>query len=218
MIKIEVWSDINCPFCYIGKRHLEAALQAFQKSNNIEVVWKSFELDPNSNPPKGADSTDLLAKKYGRDRQWAMQMNETLTQMAAQAGLHFHLEKVIAANSFNAHRLIHLAETHGLSEQMKEKLLAAKFVEGEDIGDNEALRKAAISIGLNPLEVMEVLESDLFGEKVRADEEEARALGIRGVPFFLFNKQKAISGAQAADVFLAALNEAASFEVNKELE
>lgn len=218
MIKIEVWSDINCPFCYIGKRHLESALQAFQKSNNIEVVWKSFELDPSSNPPKGADNTDLLAKKYGRDRQWAMQMNEKLTHMAAQAGLHFHLDKVIAANSFNAHRLIHLAKTHGLSEKIKEKLLAAKFVEGEDIGDNETLRKAAISIGLDSLEVTEVLESDLFGEKVRADEEEARALGIKGVPFFLFNKQKAISGAQGPEVFLAALNEAASFEINKKLD
>lgn len=218
MIKIEVWSDINCPFCYIGKRHLENALNKFPKANLVEVEWKSFELDPYTNPPKGSDNTERLAIKYGKDRAWAEQMNQNMTKMAQSAGLDFHMDKVVPANSFNAHRMIHLAKLHGLQNQMKEKLLSLKFTEGKDISDNEVLRNAAVEIGLDKEEVQTVLESDKFGQDVRRDEEQAGALGIRGVPFFIFNKEHSLSGAQPEEVFLAMLEDSANFKVNKGLE
>ncbi|MDD4974705.1 MAG: DsbA family oxidoreductase [Bacteriovorax sp.] len=220
MIKIEVWSDVNCPFCYIGKRHLENALKKFLKNKlvKIEVEWKSFELDPNTNPPKGADNTERLALKYGKDRAWAEQMNQNMTKMARSAGLDFHLDKVIPANSFNAHRLIHLAKLHGLQNQMKEKLLSFKFIEGKDISAPNVLREAAVSIGLDHQEVQTVLESDQFAQDVRHDEEQAGALGIRGVPFFIFNKEHSISGAQPEEVFLAMLEDLSDFQVAKNLE
>lgn len=126
-MKIEIWSDINCPFCYIGKRHLEKALKEFPEK--VEVEWRSFELDPITVPPKGSDQMELLAQKYGKDRAWAEEMNGNMTAMARQSGLEFHMEKVIPANSFNGHRLIHLAKKHDLQDAMKERLLSAKFVE-----------------------------------------------------------------------------------------
>lgn len=204
MITIEVWSDINCPFCYIGKRHLEEALKQF-KGDEVQVEWKSFELDPTANPPKGANQEELLAKKYGRDINWAREMNANMTKMAKKAGLDFHIEKMIPANSFNAHRLIHLAKVEGKQDAMKECLLRANFVEGKDIGDKEELSKLAISIGLDPVEVKGVLDSEMFTSDVRADEETAYRLGISGVPFFVVNKQYGLSGAQPPEAFLEVL-------------
>lgn len=200
MIKVDVWSDINCPFCYIGKRHLEVALSQLPHKE-VEIIWHSFELDPFSHPPKGADSTDLLAKKYGRDRNWAIEMNQNVTQMAARAGLDFQLEKAIAANSLNAHRLIHLAGTHGLQGEMKEKLLSAKFVRGLDISDEDTLVKLGEEVGIKSNEIRSMLSSDLYTNQVRRDEEEAARLGIRGVPFFIVNNQFALSGAQPVEAF-----------------
>lgn len=199
MLKIEIWSDINCPFCYIGKRHLEEALSRFQLP--VEIEWRSFELDPLSIPPKGADQTDLLAQKYGKDRSWALQMNANMTKMASQVGLEFHMDIVVPANSFNAHRLIHLAKSHHMQDAMKERLLSAKFKEGKDIDDKSSLQQLALEVGLPIKEVVMVLDGEKYSEDVRADEEMAGALGIRGVPFFVFNKKVALSGAQPVKVF-----------------
>jgi len=204
-MKIEIWSDINCPFCYIGKRHLEKALQSF--SGKVEIEWKSFELDPVSHPPKGSDQMELLARKYGKDRAWAVQMNENMTAMAREAGLDFHMDKIVPANSFNAHRLIHLAKKYHKQDEMKERLLAAKFVEGMDIDGPAVLTQLAQELALPAQEVAHLLESDAFAKDVRADEEMARTLGISGVPFFVFDQKVALSGAQPVEVFLEVLNE-----------
>lgn len=222
MIKIEAWIDINCPFCYIGKKHLEAAITKFQKtknnhSKNIEVEWKSFELDPFTMPDKKTDSTDLLARKYGKDRAWAMQMNLNMTKMARASGLDFHLEKMIAANSFHAHRLMHLAASESLANQMCEKLFFAKFCEGLDIGNMTTLKELALSVGLNQDMIIAVMESDKFSDEVRKDEEQATHIGIRGVPFFVFNKEHALSGAQPVEVFEQMLLEASKFVIDPSL-
>ena len=207
MIKVEIWSDINCPFCYIGKRHFEAALEKFPKKDQVQVEWKSFELDPTANPPKGADNYELLAKKYGKDRKWAVEMNQNLTQMAAKAGLKFDTEHAVPANSFNAHRLIHLAKQNGLQDQMKEKLLSAKFVECKDINDEATLVEQGLKVGLNEAEIKDVLESEKFSVEVREDETKAAQLGISGVPFFVFNQKYALSGAQPVEAFTELLSQ-----------
>ena len=207
MIKVEIWSDINCPFCYIGKRHFEAALEKFPKKDQVQVEWKSFELDPHANPPKGADGFDLLAKKYGRDRKWAVEMNNNVSQMAAKAGLTFNMEKAVPANSFKAHRLIHLAKEHNLQDQMKEKLLSAKFVEGKDINDQDVLKAEAVKVGLDGMQVDALFASEDFAKAVRADEAQASQLGISGVPFFVFNQQYALSGAQPVEAFTELLGQ-----------
>ncbi|MBC7539932.1 MAG: DsbA family oxidoreductase [Bacteriovorax sp.] len=218
MIKIEVWSDINCPFCYIGKRNLEKALKKFPNANLVDVEWKSFELDPYTIPPKGADNTERLANKYGKDRAWAEQMNLEMTKNARSVGLDFHMDKVIPANSFDAHRILHLAKLHGVQDQLKEKLLSLKFIEGLDISDHKVLKEAALNLGLDNEEVQTVLESEKFGQDVRRDEDQAGALGIRGVPFFIFNKERSISGAQPVASFLAMLEDSANFKVYSNLE
>ncbi|MGZ3789164.1 MAG: DsbA family oxidoreductase [Bacteriovorax sp.] len=218
MIKVEVWSDINCPYCYIGKRHLEAALKKFSGKNEVVLEWKSFELDPAFHPPKGLDNIDLLAKKYGRDRAWAKQMNDNMTKMARASGLDFHMDKVIPANSFNAHRLLHLAKISNVQNDLIEKLFSLKFVEGKDIDKQDVLREASVEMGLDPLEVQNVLTSDRFSEDVRRDEFQAESYGIRGVPHFIFNKGHSISGAQSVDVFLKRLEESSNFQVNQVLE
>jgi len=205
MINIKIWSDINCPFCYIGKRHLEAALNQF-KDDEVVIEWKSFELDPSANPPKGVPAVELLARKYGRDITWAREMNANVTAMALKTGLHFKLDKLVPANSFNAHRIIHLAKKLGKQDQMKEALLHANFAEGKDIADNDTLVSIATSVGLPESDVQRVLNSEEYSSDVRQDENEARALQISGVPFFVFNQKYAASGAQPPEAFLEILS------------
>lgn len=217
MIKVEIWSDLNCPFCYIGKRHLERALNKFSRSKSVVIEWKSFELDPAAAPIKGVDNTELLARKYGRTREWAEQMNRDMTAMAKEAGLIFHMDKVIPANSFDAHRLLHLAKTKGIQSELEEVLFSYKFCEGKDISNHECLREAAQSIGIPLDEIQAVLESDKFDQEIRRDEDQAAALGIRGVPYFRFNKEHTVSGARPPEIFLQTLEECARFEVSKEL-
>lgn len=199
MLKIEIWSDINCPFCYIGKRHLEEALKTY--SGNYQVEWKSFELDPYARPVKGMSQNELLAKKYGKTLEWAQDMNAQMTARAKEVGLNFHMDKVVPANSFNAHRLIHLAKNFGKQDQMKERFLNAHFTEGLDLNDLMVLENLAVEVGLPKAEVQSLLNSHQFSEDVRSDEEIAAELGIRGVPFFVFNKKLAVSGAQPVEVF-----------------
>lgn len=205
MIKIKIWSDVLCPYCYIGKRHLEQALSRFESRNAVEIEWKSFELDPHARKARSGSIYELLAAKYGQSEQWARTMTERMTEMAANSGLRFDFARSIPTNSLDAHRLIQLAKKHGLQDAAEEKLFAAYLSEGRDISDHDTLTQLGTEIGLPQDETREMLASERYTAEVRQDEQEAALLGIRGVPFFVFNEKYAVSGAQPVDVFLDAL-------------
>lgn len=202
MIRVQVWSDINCPYCYVGKKNLERALAQFPRAESVEVEWKSFELDPHANPPKGADNIDLIARKYGRDRQWVEMMNGKIADMGRESGIEFRLDRVVPANSLKAHKLLHLAKFYGIQNEMKEALLYSKFTKSEDISDDQVLLRIGTSLKLDESEIKDVLSGKRFEEDVRKDEAEAARYGIRGVPFFLINGTEALSGAQPPDAFI----------------
>ena len=208
MIRVEIWSDVVCPFCYIGKRHLEAALKQFEGRDRVRVVWKSFELNRNADRGGRTSVYEMLSKKYGMSLEQAKQSSEQVAERAAAVGLRFDFDRVVPANSFDAHRLAHLAAKHGLEDQAHERLFAAHFTEGLRIDDKETLRRIGVELGLDPEEVKTVLEGDAYALDVRQDEKEAYSLGVRGIPFFLFNRTKAISGAQPVELFTEALRTA----------
>ncbi|WP_428235555.1 DsbA family oxidoreductase [Gracilimonas sp.] len=212
-MKIEIWSDVACPFCYIGKRHLEEALHKLPDLD-VDIVWKSFELDPNAPVDSDLDIYGTLAKKYGRDRAWAKQMNANMVQMASGAGLDFNMDEVKPTNSFNAHQLIHLARKHGKQGEMKEALLSAYFVEGKHVGDKETLVQIASNVGLDQNEAKEVLQNNTYSSQVVNDVEEAHRLGVQGVPFFYINDKYGLSGAQPVEVFTEALQKIAEEKVS----
>ncbi len=206
-MKIEIWSDVVCPFCYIGKRKLEQALEKFPHNEQVEITWKSFQLDPDA-PADGGDYLQYLSARKGWSLDQTRQLTQQVTQMAANAGLEYHLEKAITANSFDAHRLAHLASKKGLGDQASEALFKAHFVEGKNISDHQALAEIGSAIGLNMVEVKELLAGDMFADEVRQDIKEARELQISGVPFFVIDRKYAISGAQDAAMFLQTLEKA----------
>lgn len=208
MIKVEIWTDILCPWCYIGKRQFERALEAFPHKDEVEVVYHSFELDPDAAKDPGMDSFALLANKYGVSREKAADMHRNVSERAAGVGLEYHLDISKPTNSFDAHRLIHFAAAKGRAHPMVEKLSAAYLTEGKHIGDPAALKAIAAEAGLDPAEAEEVLQSDAYAAEVRADEQEAGALGIRGVPFFVFDRKYGVSGAQGSETFLQVLKKA----------
>lgn len=210
-MKIEIWSDVVCPFCYIGKRHLEKALEQLPDLE-VDVIWKSFELDPNAPVNSDLDIYDTLAKKYGRDRGWAKQMNDNMVQMASKAGLTYNMDKVKPTNSFNAHQLIHLAKEHGKQDKMKEALLSAYFVEGKHVGKKDVLADIASEVGLKRKEAEQVLENNSYSSQVVSDVEEAHRIGVQGVPFFYINEKYGLSGAQPVEVFVEALQKIAQEE------
>ena len=205
---VEVWSDVVCPWCYLGKRHLEAALAGFTHADETTVEWRSFELDPRAPRRVEGSLQELIARKYGMTPEQAAAGNARLTSLAAQVGLPYRLEEVKVGNSFDAHRLIHLAGTHDLAPVAKERFLAAYFTEGAAIGEPEVLARLAGDVGLDDAEVRSVLDSDAFAEDVRADERRAAELGISGVPFFVVDGRWGISGAQPADTILRVLDQA----------
>ncbi len=207
-MKIDIWSDVVCPFCYIGKRRLEAALAEFPHRDDVEVAWHSFELDPTAEAAPAGSLPDRLAKKYGMSREQAVASQENLSANAATVGLDFQWGKAQPGNTFDAHRLIHLAGASGLADAAKERLLRAYFTEGRPIGDRATLVELATEVGLDPAVVRQVLESQDYAEAVRADEEQARAYGINGVPFFVLDGRYGISGAQPTEVFTEALTQA----------
>ncbi len=200
---IEAWSDIACPFCFIGKKNLDDALK--ELSFSVPVVWRSFELDPNAPKQSNMPLTEKLASKYGRPLEWAVQMNQDITERAKSVGLDFHLEKVVLANTFDAHRMIHLAEAKGMQGAMKERLLSAYFQEGLTLSDHATLITLGKEIGLDPNECGVMLSSDQYREDVRNDEKLASELEISGVPFFVVNQRYAISGAQPKEFFVETL-------------
>lgn len=207
-MKIDIWSDVVCPFCYIGKRRLEQALEAFEHRDEVEVFWHSFQLDPNA-PARPARSTvDMLAAKYGMSPEQAVASQESLATSAATVGLDFNWRETKAGNTFDAHRLIHFAAAQGHGDDMKERLLRAYFTEGQQIGDRGVLVRLATEVGLDEARVREVVESGTHADAVRADIAQAQAYGIRGVPFFVIDEKFGISGAQPTALFTQALHEA----------
>ncbi len=207
-MKIEIWSDVVCPWCYIGKRRFEEALSKFEHGEEVEVVWRSYQLDPSTPTKAGQSVTDMLADKYGVSRQQAAAMNERVTTIAKEVGLDYHLENAKQSNTFDAHRLIHLGKKHGIQDAVKERLMKAYFVEGEAISEVDTLVKLASEVGMDPAEARAVLESNEFADEVRADERRARMFGITGVPFFAIDEKFGISGAQPSEVFSEALEAA----------
>lgn len=208
--KIDIWSDIQCPFCYIGKRKIEKALETFEGKENVEIEWKSYQLDPEARSQPGVDLYDYLAERKGQTREWAVEMHKNVTAMAKENGLDYHFEKAILANSYHAHRLIHLAKKHSRGNEAEERIFKAYFTEGKDIASQQTLLELGKEIGLEEKEIKAVLNSDEFGDAVRSDIEEAMNIGVRGVPFFVFNREYAVSGAQPVEIFTQTLEK--SFE------
>jgi predicted DsbA family dithiol-disulfide isomerase len=200
-MKIEIWSDVVCPFCYIGKRHLEAALESFAHRDEVEIIWRSFELDPGAERDQSGTVVDRLARKYGTSQAQAEAMLTNVTARAAAVGLAYNLRESVPTNTFDAHRAIHLAASHGLQDEAEEKLMDAYFTKAAHVGDPETLVKLMSEIGIPEGKTRAVLAGDTHGDAVRADEQEAQALGIEGVPFFVFNRKYAISGAQPVELF-----------------
>ncbi|MBL8994052.1 MAG: DsbA family oxidoreductase [Spirochaetia bacterium] len=206
-MKIEIWSDVLCPFCYIGKRNFEKALSEFEHAGDVDVNWKSFQLDPETKTFTGKNIHEYLAEKKGGTVEWAKEMNDRVTRMAREAGLKYDMDRAIPANSFDAHRLTHLAASRGLQAKMEERLFAAYFTEGKNIGDHPTLVGLGKEIGLDPADIQTMLSRSDFADEVRADIEEASSLGIRGVPFFVMDRKYGVSGAQPSEAFLETLRE-----------
>jgi predicted DsbA family dithiol-disulfide isomerase len=194
-MQVEIWSDVVCPWCYIGKRNLEAALEAFEHRDEVEVVWRSFELDPVAPAHREGAYVDRLAKKYRTGTDAAQGMIDRMTEAGAKVGLDLRFDLARPGNTFDAHRLLHLAGRHGVQDEVKERLFRATFTEGEAIGDRAVLVRLATEVGLDQAEVEEALASGAGAEEVRAEEAEAAALEITGVPFFVVDRTFAISGA-----------------------
>jgi len=207
-MKLEIWSDVMCPFCYIGKRRLEEALAIFANAEDIQVSWKSFQLDQTLKTDTSISVQQSLSNSKGWNLAYAHQVTEQVTAMAAQAGLQFDFEKAVVANSFNAHRLIQLAKQHGLDTAAEEALFAAYFTLGQNVDATATLIEIGSQIGLDTDAVANMLNTDALSDSVHADIYEAEQLQIKGVPFFVLNEKYAISGAQPAEVFLQALNTA----------
>lgn len=207
-MKVEIWSDVMCPFCYIGKRRFESALQQFPNKDKVEIEWKRFQLDPHLKTDPEKSINQMLADKKGWTLDYAKQMNDHVTKMAKEVGLEYNFDKAIVANSFDAHRLSHLAAKHGLQDKAEEGLFKAYFTEGKNTADHATLIALGKDIGLDAVEVKQMLESSLYTDEVNKDMLEAQELGIGGVPFFVINRRYAVSGAQQPEAFLQALSSA----------
>jgi protein disulfide-isomerase len=200
-MKVEIWSDVMCPFCYIGKRRFENALAQFPHKEEIEIVWKSFLLNPSMKTDPSKNIHQYLAGIKGISIQDAKRMNSQVTEMAAAEGLVYNFEKAIVANAFNAHRFSHFAKEHKKQHEAEEKLFQAYFTDGENIDDYQTLIRLGIEIGLDGTALEAALENGMYAHDVENDVQEAQQLGVRGVPFFVFNRKYAVSGAQHSQVF-----------------
>ena len=204
-LRVEIWSDVVCPWCYVGKRRFERALAAFDHRDDVELTWRSFELDPEAPREREHSGAEHLAAKYGMSVEQAHATNAQMTELAAGEGLEYHLDRTRGGNSFDAHRLIHVAADHGLQDAMKERLMRAYFTEGEAVGDRETLIRLADEVGLD---ARETLNGDAYADAVNADVELAHRIGIRGVPYFVLDRRYGVSGAQPAELLLQALDKA----------
>lgn len=207
-MKVEIWSDVICPWCYIGKRRFEMALADFAHKESVNVIWRSFELDPQSPPQYPVTLEEMLARKYGVSMQEAAAMNERVTAVANEIGLDYRLSHAHPGNTFGAHRLLHFAASRQLGDAATECLMQAYFLDSLPVGDRAALAQLAPEFGISASDALAMLESDAYVDAVRADEARAAKLGITGVPFFVINEKIGISGAQAVEVFADALQQA----------
>lgn len=218
-MKVDIWSDIRCPFCYIGKRKFESGLAQFANKENIVVEWHSFELDPTLETRTDVSIYDYLATRKNISRQQAIQMNDYVTNVAKEVGLDFNMKDSVLANSFNAHRLIQLAKTKGLDDEAEEKLFKAHFTQAKNIDDIKTLINIGVSIGLVENEIRAMLNGNDYTNDVRKDQLQANEIGINGVPFFIINNKYAVSGAQAPATFLNVLEKAwTEYEIENPLE
>lgn len=202
VMKVEVWSDVMCPFCYIGKRKFEQALAQFPSKDKVQLVWKSYQLDPGISAADDKNYSRHLQQKKGWNDKQTKEILDNVTQMAAGVGLEYHFEKAVVANSFKAHRFAHYAGKFGLQDSAEEALFMAHFVAGKDISDNETLAAMGQTIGLDRQELLRFLSTDEMSKEVNQDIQEAEQIGVTGVPFFVFDRKYAISGAQDEKVFL----------------
>lgn len=209
-MRVDIWSDVVCPWCYIGKRRFETALDRFPHRDEVELTWRSFELDPSAppSPDRPGPYVEHLARKYGITTNQAQVMIDRVTSAAAGEGLNYRFDIARRGNTFDAHRLLHLAFEKGVQDPLKERLDHGTFTEGLPVSDHQALTDVAISVGLDEVEVKEVLTSDRFADAVRTDQAQARAYGITAVPFFVIDGRYGIAGAQPAEMIAVALERA----------
>lgn len=207
-MKIEIWSDVMCPFCYIGKRKFEAAVEQFEHKSDVEVIWKSYQLNPYLKTEPGKNINEYLAEIKGCSIEQAKAMNDRVTDMAKSVGLNYNFETAIVANSFDAHRLIQFAKSKGKGAEAEEALFKAYFTEGKNTADKETLMQLGVDIGLNTNELFAVLNSSEYSQDVAKDITEAQQIGVRGVPFFVIDRKYGISGAQETETFSQALHQA----------
>ena len=216
-MRVDIWSDVVCPFCYIGKKRLEHV--AAEAGIELDVHWHSFELDPNAPAKHQSSNTERLAKKYGQSIEQTQVMERNVAQAAASEGIVFNWQHANSGNTFNAHRIIHFAQSKGLGNAMKEALCLAYMTEGQNIGEPEVVAEIALKVGLDATEVQAVLDSDAFAAEVRQDEKIAHEqLNVTGVPFFVFDQRLAVAGAQPREVFLQALQQVQSQAATTELD
>jgi len=207
-MKVEIWSDVMCPFCYIGKRKFEKALAEFEGKENVEIEWKSFQLNPALKTNAGKSINQYLAEIKGWSLEQAKEMNARVSAMAKEVGLNYNFDKAIVANSFDAHRLIQFAKRKNAGDQMEEALFKAYFIDGKNTADHSTLISLAVEAGLDETETKAILDSGIFADEVEADIELAGQIGVRGVPFFVFDRKYAVSGAQDPKVFLETMKKA----------
>ncbi len=204
---IEIWSDVVCPWCYIGKRRFESALERFDHRDDVTVTWRSFELDPTAERDPQGTAAERLASKYGMSVEEAAARQAQVAELAAAEGLEYHMERTRGGNTFDAHRLIQLASERGVQDAAKERLMRGYFTEGERIDDPDALVRLVAEAGVDAGEARAVLASDRYADAVREDEELARRMGINGVPYFVLGRRYGVSGAQPAELLLQALDQ-----------
>lgn len=204
-MKVEIWSDVVCPFCYIGKRRFENALEGFEAKDKVEIEWKSFQLDPDLEYVPGQSVHEYLGKRKGTSAADGKRMNDAMTAMAKEVGLEYNFDNAIISNTFNAHRLLHFAKEKGLQTELKERLFRAYYTEGKNIGDIDTLAQLGEEVGLQAEAIKTVLQSDKYAQDVVQDQYKAQQLGIRGVPFYVFNNKYGVTGAQPSEIFAQVL-------------
>ena len=207
-MQVEIWSDPVCPWCYLGKRHFERALESFDHRDEVTVVYRSFELDPSAPPGVTTPTVERLAGKYGMTAEQAGEAQQQMEQRAAQEGLEFRMDGLRSGNTRDAHRLLHLAKAHGVQAELAERLHRAYFTEQASIFDHSSLTELAVQAGLDRDDVTRVLASQEYGDAVDTDEAMAQALGVNGVPLFVIDRRYGISGAQPPEVIAQVLDQA----------
>lgn len=203
---VEIWSDIVCPWCNVGRARFAKALERFEHRDEVEIRFRSYELDPNAPARRDGSMAEHISLKYGMDVEEAQKMNDHLEEVAAVDGVEIHFDRFRAGNTFDAHRLLHMAADRGCQVQVNDALLEAVFRDGVATGDHDALTSVVVAAGLDEGEVRQVLATDAYAAEVEADERRAQQLNITGVPYFVFDGRFVVPGAQSVDRFELALD------------